>query len=70
MKEITESGKMSKKEFLKSSRDATMVAVSTLIPTLLSFVESTNFGEWNYIVGIILAMIMPFLNRYFNIQRL
>ena len=68
-KKITPNGKMSKEEFIKSSRDAVLTALAGLVPALLTLVESTDFGEYNFIFAGILAMIAPFVNRLLNLMR-
>ena len=69
MSEITPKGKMSQKEAIRSARDAWLVTIGILVPQLVEIVSNTDFGEYNWVVSLVLGAAMPFLNRYFNIAR-
>ena len=57
---------LSKKDSLKSIRDAILIALGALAPQLLEIIEITDFGEYNLIISVICAMLTPLLNRFFR----
>lgn len=67
---ISKQGKLTKKEALKSGRDILIVAVAAVIPQLLTLLETTDFGEWNLVASIVLAIIAPLANRWLNLIRI
>ena len=69
MNEKTKVLKLSSKEALKSTRDASIAAAAILIPQLLEIAEATNFGEYTVYVSLVLAIISPLANRLLNLWR-
>ena len=65
----TKALRLSQKEFLKSLRDALLIAASALIPKVLELLMNTDFGEYTGIVTLVCMMITPVVNRFFNIAR-
>jgi len=59
----TKRGQLSPGDGLKSARDATLVAVAGLLPQLLEIAGTIDFGEYTAVVGLVLAMVTPLLNR-------
>ena len=68
--DYTEPLKLSKKEAIKSARDAGLVALSWLIIQVIDILKITDFGDYTPFIALVIAMIMPILNRYFNIVRM
>ena len=69
MEDITPKGKISKKEGLKSARDASIASLAILIPQLLEMASTVDFWEYGMIVSMVLAVVWPAINRMFNIYR-
>jgi len=70
MTSITPRWKISKKEALKSIRDAILILAWALVPEIIKILEITDFWEYQLAVTIILAAFAPMLNRYLNIIRI
>jgi hypothetical protein len=66
---VSKLGQLTKSEAMKSARDATIVALSALVPQLLEIINVTDWGEYSVIVSIVVAMVTPLLNRIFNVLR-
>lgn len=66
---ISQTGKLTKKEAIKSARDAIIISASALMPQLFEILSITDFGEHTNTVSLVVAMIMPLLNRVFNFLR-
>jgi len=69
MKEISPRGMLSPVEAQKSARDAVLIAVGGLVPQLLEILTLVDFGENTATVSLILAMLMPLINRTLNTLR-
>lgn len=67
--ELSASGKLSKKEALKSVRDAVLASLGLLLPQLLDIANITDFGGYGIYASIALMIITPFINRFINIWR-
>ena len=67
---ITKRGKLSQKEALKSARDVLLITVAAAVSQLLTLAEQTDFGEWNLVASIALAIVVPLANRWLNIVRI
>ena len=67
--EITPSGKISKKEFLKSSRDAALASLGLLIPELLQDAGMVDWGDNQGMASFVIALLLFFSNRFFNALR-
>ncbi len=55
--------KISSADALKSSRDALMIAGSTLAFQLLEIASVTDFGEYSLVATVVIAALTPLLNR-------
>ena len=55
--------KLSSADALKSSRDALMIAGSTLVFQLLEIASVTDFGEYSLVATVVIAALTPLLNR-------
>jgi len=69
MNEISPKGMLSPQEAQKSARDAILIAVGGLIPQLMEILSIVDFGEHTATVSLILAMLMPVMNRILNTIR-
>ena len=63
-KKLSKAFKLSKKDGLKSCRDAVLVALGALVPHLLEIANTVDFGEYTQLVSIMIAMLAPLANRF------
>lgn len=63
------SGKLSKQEALKTSRDIVIITIVPLFVSLLEVLASTDFWDLTFMISTLTWALITYLNRKYNLVR-